>query len=201
MRHTSTPRDRWTTVITLVAGALLTVTGAAWGFGHAQASAPDEPTATAEPETVVAEDDTAPGDVDGGPPPATEDEPTDGLDPELLARFESARQEAAAEGVTMTITSGRRTAEEQQELADQAVTRYGTEDEAHRWVLPPEVSAHVTGTAIDVGPTEGALWLGQRQEDFGLCRTYLNEMWHFELVGAVGEPCPQPHEDASHGWS
>lgn len=199
MRHANTPGDRWTTVITLVAGVLLAVAGAAWGFGHARTSAADEPTATAEPETVVGEDATALGDLDGPPRPATADDSTDGLDPELLARFESARQQAAAEGVT--ITSGRRTVEEQQELVEQAIARYGSEDEAHRWVLPPEVSAHVTGTAIDIGPTEGALWLGQHQEDFGLCLTYLNELWHFELVGAVEEPCPQPHEDASHGWS
>lgn len=103
--------------------------------------------------------------------PASAQDAVTAVDPELMRRFELARADARAEGITLTITSGWRSAAEQQDLVDDAVDRYGDDAEAHRWVLPPETSAHVQGTAIDVGDTAGALWLGDRQERYGLCRT------------------------------
>jgi len=126
--------------------------------------------------------------------------PATGLDPELERRFEDARTAAAADGVELTLTSGWRTPAEQQELVDAALRRYGSAEEAHRWVLPPETSEHVAGLAIDVGPTDGALWLEQHGADLGLCRTYANELWHFEAVIEPGGTCPPMHDDASHGW-
>ncbi|QJW36238.1 M15 family metallopeptidase [Cellulosimicrobium protaetiae] len=126
--------------------------------------------------------------------------PATGLDPELERRFDAARAAADADGVELTLTSGWRTAAEQQELVDAALERYGSAEEAHRWVLPPETSEHVAGLAIDVGPTDGALWLEQHGAAFGLCRTYANELWHFEAAVEPGGTCPPMHEDASHGW-
>jgi D-alanyl-D-alanine carboxypeptidase len=123
-----------------------------------------------------------------------------GLDPGLQQRFDDARAAAAAEGVELWITSGWRTADEQQQLVDDAVERYGSVEEARRWVLPPESSEHVAGTAIDVGPTEGAYWLQQHGADFGLCQTYANEVWHYEAATEPGGACPEMHDDASHGW-
>ena len=67
-------------------------------------------------------------------------------------------------------------------------------------MLPPESSEHVAGLAIDVGPTDGALWLEQHGAEFGLCRTYANELWHFEAATEPGGACPPMHDDASHGW-
>lgn len=124
----------------------------------------------------------------------------DGLDPELLRRFEEARAAAAAEGVELRVTSGWRSAAEQQELVERALERYGSVEEAHRWVLPPESSEHVAGAAIDVGPTEGAYWLQQHGARFGLCQTYANEVWHYEAATEPGGTCPPQHADASHGW-
>lgn len=121
------------------------------------------------------------------------------LDPVLADRFAQAQAVAAAEGVTLTLTSGWRSADEQQVLVDEAVATYGSVEEAHRWVLPPEKSAHVAGLAIDVGPMDGALWLGERAADLGLCRTYDNEWWHFEPMPADGV-CPVPYPDSSWGW-
>ncbi|PWD52646.1 peptidase M15 [Serinibacter arcticus] len=153
----------------------------------------------------------ADGPAPAGPVPATTTPDVDdggrgavvpgaeGLDAELLARFDVAREAAAADGIELRITSGRRSAAEQQRLLDEAIARDGL-DRARRTVLPPEVSAHVAGTAIDVGPREGAAWLEERSSEVGLCRTYENEWWHFELVGAVGERCPTMRADASHGW-
>ncbi|MFC8923930.1 M15 family metallopeptidase [Cellulosimicrobium sp. NPDC057127] len=124
----------------------------------------------------------------------------DGLDPELLRRFEEARAAAAAEGVELRVTSGWRSAAEQQELVERALERYGSVEETHRWVLPPESSEHVAGAAIDVGPTEGAYWLQQHGARFGLCQTYANEVWHYEAAAEPGGTCPPQHADASHGW-
>lgn len=187
-----------TTVLILVVAAVLAFVGFTWGMRHAR---PADVVADVPTQGVIADVNVS-GDLGTiSPVEGAEAEELAGLNPELSARFDTASQQASAEGIALTITSGRRTPARQQELIDQALIRYESEAEAHRWVLPPEASAHVNGTAIDVGPTEGAMWLGERQEEFGLCRTYLNEMWHFELTGAIGDPCPQPYEDASHGWS
>ncbi|MCO7274484.1 M15 family metallopeptidase [Cellulosimicrobium cellulans] len=134
------------------------------------------------------------------PSPSLRPQTATGLDPELERRFDAARAAADADGVELTLTSGWRTAAEQQELVDAALERYGSAEEAHRWVLPPESSEHVAGLAIDVGPTDGALWLEQHGAEFGLCRTYANELWHFEAATEPGGTCPPMHDDASHGW-
>ena len=123
-----------------------------------------------------------------------------GLDPELERRFTAAQSAAAAAGVELTVTSGWRSAEEQQGIVDRTVSHYGSITEAHRWVLPPETSEHVKGLAIDVGPTAGALWLGKHARALGLCQTYANEMWHFEMLATGAKACPKPHPDASWGW-
>lgn len=127
------------------------------------------------------------------------DQPPAGLHPELGRRFAQAQREAAADGVALTLTSGLRTAAEQQRLVDEAVDRYGV-PEAYRWVLPPEHSAHVQGLAVDVGPTEGAYWLQQHGPDLGLCPTYANEVWHFELLAEGATACPEPRSDSSWAW-
>lgn len=131
-------------------------------------------------------------------PPTPSPTPT-ALDPDLAQRFADAQAAAAAEGVTLTLTSGWRSADEQQRLVDEAVATYGSVEEAHRWVLPPEKSSHVAGLAIDVGPMDGALWLGEHAAEFGLCRTYDNEWWHFEPMPADGV-CPATYPDSSWGW-
>ena len=132
--------------------------------------------------------------------PALSDAPATALDPELARRVEAAAADAAAAGVSLTITSGWRSASDQQALVEQMVARYGSEQEAHRWVLPPATSAHVQGLAVDVGGTEGALWLSEHGAAYGLCRTYENEVWHFEPVIAPGGTCPPMHPDSSWGW-
>jgi zinc D-Ala-D-Ala carboxypeptidase len=136
--------------------------------------------------------------VDGSP---TEAPSVTGLDPELERRFEQARALAAEDGIELTLVSGWRSAEEQAQIVEEAIREHGSRAEAERWVLPPETSAHVAGTAIDVGPTDGALWLGEHGEALGLCRTYANEMWHFEAIIEPGGTCPPMHEDSRGGWA
>ncbi len=123
-----------------------------------------------------------------------------GLDPTLARRVARAQAAAEADGVVLTVTSGKRTVQEQEGLVAAAIKRYGSKREASRWVLPPESSAHVTGLAVDIGPTEGALWLGEHALDFGLCRTYANEVWHFEPLPKGATTCAPMLPDSSSGW-
>ncbi len=123
---------------------------------------------------------------------------TEGLDPALAAAYTLAEQQAHAEDVPLSVTSGHRTYEQQQWLWQDGLATYGSPDEARRWVLPPEESTHVSGHAVDVGPQEGAQWLEANGNRWGLCRTFDNEWWHFELVTAPGTPCPPRVPDASH---
>ncbi len=105
--------------------------------------------------------------------------------------------DAQARGVELRVTSGWRSAEFQQRLFDEAVTRYRSEQEARRWVQPPDKSKHVTGKAIDIGPTNADDWLIQHGAAHGLCQAYANEMWHFELLTTKGGQCPQPIGDST----
>ena len=82
-------------------------------------------------------------------------------------------------------------------LWDEAVEEYGSELAAAQWVLPPGLSSHVTGRAVDVGPAEGAAWLAEHGSRWGLCQVYANEPWHFERVTRNKGQCPQMLTDAS----
>ena len=117
------------------------------------------------------------------------------LDPALLKAVREAAVDALARGVELKVTSGWRSAEYQQRLLDEAIALYRSETEARRWVHPPEKSKHVTGQAIDIGPTAAADWLIQHGADYGLCQAYAHEMWHFELLTTRGGQCPQPVSD------
>lgn len=112
------------------------------------------------------------------------------LDPALLAALRSAAADAQDSGTPMRVTSGWRSDAYQQRLFDEAVATYGSVDEAARWVHTPRLSKHVSGKAVDVGPTNAADWLIRHGSDYGLCQTYANEMWHFELATAPGGECP-----------
>jgi LAS superfamily LD-carboxypeptidase LdcB len=121
------------------------------------------------------------------------------LAPDLRAAVQHASTDAARDGVDLIITSGWRSVRYQQSLLDAAVAQYGSEAEARRWVSTPEKSTHVTGNAVDIGPTAAALWLGQHSNRYGLCQTYANETWHYELATKPGGTCPRPIADASAG--
>ena len=119
------------------------------------------------------------------------------LDAELLAAVRKAAVDAQVRGIELRVTSGWRSKEYQLRLLDEAVAKYRSAEEARRWVHPPEKSKHVTGEAIDIGPTNAADWLIRNGADYGLCQAYANEMWHFELLTTPGGQCPQPANDPS----
>lgn len=130
-----------------------------------------------------------------------EQQPPTELDAQLVNRLAAARAAAAEHGIEIVITSGWRSAADQQRLVDDAVATHGSLAAAQRWVLPPETSAHVWGRAIDIRPQSARDWLAKHGYQFGLCPVYDNEPWHFEPVTDPGEPCPRTYRDAAHGWS
>jgi zinc D-Ala-D-Ala carboxypeptidase len=112
------------------------------------------------------------------------------LEPALLSAIQSAATAAAADAITMTITSGWRSAEFQQRLLDNAVRTYGSYEAARQYVQTPAMSKHVIGEAVDVGGVGADQWLIANGSRFGLCRIYANELWHFELATDAMGNCP-----------
>jgi hypothetical protein len=119
------------------------------------------------------------------------------LDPVLLDAIERAANNAEAEGVTIGLTSGWRSPEFQQQLFDQAVVQYGSAEIASQYVASPQVSKHVIGRAVDVGPADADNWLIRNGTAFGLCQIYANEIWHFELASDYGGACPPLRPNAA----
>ena len=118
------------------------------------------------------------------------------LNPELLAALRQAATDASAEGIEFFLNSGWRSPALQNSLLEQAVGTYGSREEAARWVAPAETSSHVSGEAVDIGPFDATYWLPQHGDQYGLCQTYGNESWHYELRSeAVTDGCPEPYLD------
>jgi zinc D-Ala-D-Ala carboxypeptidase len=144
------------------------------------------------------------GEADGAVPDGTTvfDEEIPGvakLDPDLLRALRQAASDAADDGVRFFVDSGWRSREYQEHLFQEAVFKYGSEAEAARWVATPDTSAHVSGDAVDIGPSDAAAWLSAHGAAYGLCRIYGNESWHFELrPEAMAHGCPAMYSDAAH---
>jgi LAS superfamily LD-carboxypeptidase LdcB len=114
------------------------------------------------------------------------------LDPALL----DALRDAADDGDGFVVDSGWRSREYQERLFREAVSKYGSEEEAARWVATPDTSAHVSGDAVDLGPPDATAWLAEHGAEYGLCQIYGNEPWHYELRrDAVGDGCPPMYAD------
>ena len=118
------------------------------------------------------------------------------LDPALLDALQRAANDAAADGIEFRVNSGWRSAALQERMLQDAISQYGSEAEAARWVATPQTSAHVSGKAVDLGPLPTLDWLAQHGSDYGLCQTYANESWHYELrPDAVTDGCPEMYSD------
>jgi LAS superfamily LD-carboxypeptidase LdcB len=121
------------------------------------------------------------------------------LDPDLLAALRRGAASAAGDGVAFYVESGWRSPEYQQHLLDQAVAKYGSRSKAARWVAAPNKSAHVSGDAVDIGPSSADAWLSTHGVAYGLCQIYRNEPWHYELrPEAVSRGCPAMYADATY---
>ncbi|HXR46744.1 MAG TPA: M15 family metallopeptidase [Candidatus Limnocylindrales bacterium] len=113
--------------------------------------------------------------------------------------------QASVAGVGIIPISGFRSAEYQEMLFRKATAKYGSEDEAVRWVARPGFSEHHTGLAIDLGDgehpacdveppfeeTPAFRWLEKDAERFGFELSYPRnnprgvhyEPWHWRFVG------------------
>ena len=121
------------------------------------------------------------------------------LDPALLGALRRAAADALHDGVEMVVTSGRRSPEHQAQLLRDAISKYGSAREAARWVATPDTSPHVSGDAVDIGPSDAAAWLSDHGAKYGLCQIYGNEPWHYELrPHAAARGCPPIYADPTH---
>jgi zinc D-Ala-D-Ala carboxypeptidase len=121
------------------------------------------------------------------------------LDSDLLGALRRAATAAADDGVEFVVDSGWRSPEYQERLLREAISKYGSEAEAARWVATPDTSAHVSGDAVDIGPSSAAAWLSEHGAAYGLCQIYGNEPWHYELRSEAGDHgCPPVYADPTH---
>lgn len=83
---------------------------------------------------------------------------------------------------TVTINSGFRDIQRQQELWLQALKKYGSPEIARKWVAPPGNSQHNKGAAADLGFANDSArqWVHQNAGTFGLSFPLNNEDWHIE---------------------
>ena len=183
----------------LVAGLLVVITaiGAALGY---QLLASSSSTAASPIDVLRSEHRGALGEADGAVPDgATVFDEIPGvanLDPALLGALRQAATDAADDGVEFFVDSGWRSPEYQEQLLHEAVSKYGSEEEAARWVATAETSAHVSGDAVDIGHSDATVWLSEHGAEYGLCQTYSNEPWHYELrPEAIDHGCPPRYAD------
>ena len=201
----------------LVAGLLVVIAAIAAALGY-QSLASSSSTAASPRDALrgehrgpLAEPDGPPvlrsehrgalGEADGAVPDGATvfDDETPGvanLDPALLGALRQAATDAADDGVEFYVTSGWRSPEYQNQLLREAVSEYGSEEEAARRVATAETSAHVSGDAVDIGPFDATAWLSKHGAEYGLCQIYSNESWHYELrPEAIDHGCPPMYAD------
>jgi D-alanyl-D-alanine carboxypeptidase len=119
------------------------------------------------------------------------------LDPALLQALREAATDAADH--EFYVNSGWRSPEYQDQLLREAVSEYGSEEEAARWVATADTSAHVSGNAVDIGAADATAWLSEHGAEYGLCQIYGNESWHYELrLEAIDRGCPPMYADPTH---
>ncbi|MGW1407553.1 M15 family metallopeptidase [Streptomyces sp. NPDC002403] len=119
------------------------------------------------------------------------------LDERLLKAVQKAARDAREDGIEFRVTSGWRSKAHQQRLLDEGIEKYGSAEKARQFVNTPQKSTHVSGKAVDIGPTDADDWLIRHGSDYGLCQVYSNEMWHFELLTGPGGTCPAPLSNAA----
>ena len=197
---------------TILAGLLVVIAAIPAALGNQLAApsssiaAPPISFSTAAPPTDVrrTEHRGALGEADGAVPGDTTvfDDDVPGvanLDPALLVALRQAATDAADDGIEFFVNSGWRSPEYQERLLREAVSKYGSEKKAARWVGTPNTSAHVSGDAVDIGPFDATAWLSEHGAEYGLCQVYRNEPWHYELrPEAIDHRCPPMYADPTH---
>jgi zinc D-Ala-D-Ala carboxypeptidase len=194
----------------LVAGLLIVIAAIAAALGY-QLQASSSSTAESpidvlrsEPPGLRSEHRGALGEADSAVPGGATvfDDEIPGvanLDPDLLGALRQAATDAASGGVEFSVNSGWRSPQYQEQLLREAVSEYGSEEEAARWVATADTSPHVSGDAVDIGPLDATAWLSEHGAEYGLCQIYGNEPWHYELrPEAIDDGCPPTYADPTH---
>jgi D-alanyl-D-alanine carboxypeptidase len=186
-----------------VAGLLVVIATIVGALGY-QLLAPSSSTAASPVDVLRSEHRGVLGEADGAVPDGTtvfDDEipAVANLDPALLGALRRAATDAADDGVAFFVDSGWRSPAYQEQLLRDAVSKYGSEAEAARWVATAKTSAHVSGDAVDIGPLHATAWLSEHGAEYELCQTYSNEPWHYELhPEAIDHGCPRMYADPTH---
>jgi LAS superfamily LD-carboxypeptidase LdcB len=121
------------------------------------------------------------------------------LDLTLREALRRATTGAAGDEVEIFVTSGWRSRAYQVQLFREAVSKYGSTAKAARWVATPGTSAHESGKAVDIGAFDAMAWLAKHGAAYGLCQTFQNEPWHYELrPAAVKQGCPPTYADPTY---
>nr|WP_271175134.1 D-alanyl-D-alanine carboxypeptidase family protein [Agrobacterium sp. MAFF310724] len=87
---------------------------------------------------------------------------------------------------SVTVNSGFRSVERQQQLWLEALKKYGSPEAARKWVAPPGNSQHNRGNAADLGYGSDASrqWVHANANQFGLNFPMGHEPWHIEDASA-----------------
>ena len=183
-----------------VAGLLVVIAATAAALGS-QLLASSSSTAASPVDVLRSEHRGALSEADGAVPDGATvfDDGIPGvanIDPALLGALRRAGTDAADDGLEFVVDSGWRSPEYQEQLLHEAVSKYGSEEEAARWVAAPNTSAHVSGDAVDIGHSDATGWLSEHGAEYGLCQIYGNEPWHYELrPEAIDHGCPPLYAD------
>lgn len=118
----------------------------------------------------------------------------DGLNEDFASRLRRLIQ--ASDG-KVSLGSGYRSVERQQQLWNAAVKKYGSEAAARKWVAPPGKSNHNHGVAGDL---QGDLDLAHRLAPlYGLYFPMKHEPWHIEPVGTAEHDNPDAYTVGPNG--
>ena len=115
--------------------------------------------------------------------------------------LESLLDAAKKAGHNVTINSGARSVEKQEQLWNAALKKYGSPQAARKWVAPPGSSSHnpqtfmgeTGGFAADLdynGSKEAKAWIHENAPYHGLHFRMGHEPWHIEPIGMRGTPKP-----------
>lgn len=114
----------------------------------------------------------------------------EGMRPDVAAAFDRMAGAAAADGLSLLVSSGFRSDAEQAELF--------AANPDPTWVAPPGRSLHRCATELDLGPPGAYAWLAANAGRFGFVKRYDWEAWHFGYE-AGPPPCSAVGEQAGSG--
>jgi hypothetical protein len=100
--------------------------------------------------------------------------------PDVAAAFDRMAAAAAADGISLVVSSAYRSD------AEQAALFAAHPDPT--WVAPPGQSLHRCGTELDLGPSTAYGWLAANAPRFDFTQRYSWEPWHYGYVGGP-PPC------------